>query len=172
MFFVGDKADKADGKTQFCALMMLAGGVVTMRSSKLTHIGNSVAHNEYMALYFGHHMLVWMRQLLEEMGLTEMIAQPTVMLADNTAANSLSREDIVTTGNQYMYIYLPYHYNKEVQELGFSIVEHIRTKRNISDLGTKPVDRVTLELLLGPLTGYDTRLIQEIIKELQDKGLY
>jgi hypothetical protein len=35
------------------------------------------------------------------MGLGYVIEKPTVLFADNVAANKLSKEDIVTHGNQY-----------------------------------------------------------------------
>ena len=78
-------------------------------SKKLRHIGLSSEHNEYMAMHFAHQGLIWVRQLFEELGLTDLIKAPTVMLADNKPANILSQEDIVTTGNQYMYLpYVPF----------------------------------------------------------------
>ena len=83
---------------------------------------------------------------------------------------SSAQEDIVTTGNQY--ILLAYHYNKEVQELKYSIVHYLNSKRNISDLMTKAVDHQTMVRLVEALSGYDTRLLMDIIKELQAKELY
>ena len=78
----------------------------------------------------------------------------------NKPANILSKEDIVTSGNQYMY--LPYHFNKEVQEMGLSKVDYINTLDNISDLGTKAVDATTLKTLAPAALGHDHRLIKKI----------
>jgi hypothetical protein len=103
-----------------------------------------------------------------EMGLGSFIERPTVMFADNTAANTLSREDVVTHGNQY--VALAYHYNKEVQEQGVSRVHYIKTDDNISDLMSKCVDVATRKRLQGALSGYDTRLIRRI--ELQVMEIY
>ena len=103
-------------------------------SRKLKHVGMSSAHNEYMAMYYMHQTLIWFRQLLGEMDFQKLIVEPTITLADNLAANTLSHKDVVTHGNQYMY--LPFHYNKEVQEQGFSWVEYINTLLNIADLMT------------------------------------
>ena len=36
-----------------------------------------------MALYYAHQQLIWIRQLLQEMGLDELVALPTVMFADS-----------------------------------------------------------------------------------------
>ena len=51
---------------------------------------------------------------------------------------------MITSGNQY--IYLPYHFNKEVQEMGFSEVAYVPTLKNISDLFTEAVDSGTIRL--------------------------
>ena len=155
-----NKPDRHDGKCQYGYVIFWMGGPIIEISKKLKHIGLSSEHNEYMAMSFANQSIVWMRQLLHEMGLDEIIEKPTVLLADNRAANTLATEDIVTNGNQYMY--LPYHYNKEVQLEGFSAVKWVITGQNISDLLTKAADRPTVQRLSPALTGYDTVLVQKL----------
>ena len=156
MVDASNKPDPADGKAQFGGVFMFMGGSVLDISRKLRHCGLSSAHNEYMAMYYVHQALVWFRQLIVEMGLHELVSKPTIMLADNIAANTLSQEDVISHGNQYMY--LPFHYNKEVQEQGFSRVDYVNTKQNISDLMTKAGG---IELMAS-LTGHDTRLVEAL----------
>jgi len=163
MVDASNKPDPADGKAQFGGVIMFMGAAVIDISRKLKHCGLSSAHNEYMAMYYVHQALVWFRQLITEMGLTYLIDKPTVMFADNIAANTLSQEDVVSHGNQYMY--LPFHYNKEVQEQGFSNVNYINTLRNISDLMTKCGGSVEMKGLMGALTGSDTTLITKLAAE-------
>jgi hypothetical protein len=155
-----NKPDPSDGKAQFGGAIMFMGASVLDISRKLKHVGLSSAHNEYMALYYMHQALVWFRQLMGEMGLQYLICKPTVTLADNMAANTLSHEDVVTHGNQYLY--LPFHYNKEVQEQGFSHVFYINTIYNIADLMTKAGGSKEMKGLMGALTGHDTRLIEQL----------
>ena len=145
---------------------MFMGAAVIDVSRKLKHVGISSAPNEYMAMYYMHQTLIWFRQLLGEMGLQNLIAKPTITLADNLAANTLSHEDVVTHGNQYMY--LPFHYNKEVQEQGFSWVEYINTLLNIADLMTKAGGSKEMKGLMGALTGHDTRLVQQLAVRCAD----
>ena len=57
---------------------------------------------------------------------------------------------------------MPYHYNKEVQELGFSEVQFVKSSENLADLLTKAPDTKVFLELKGPLTGYDTRLIMQL----------
>ena len=81
----------------------------------------------------------------------------TVLFADNIPANTLAKEDIVTSGNQY--IFLPYHYNKEVQEEGHSLVAYIVSGDNLSDLLTKAVGTKEINTLYEALTGHNLELI-------------
>ena len=95
----------------------------------------------------------------------DLIAKPFVRLADNKPENILSKEDIISSGNQY--IFLPYRFNKEVQELGFSAVLYVKSVDNISDLMTKAVDAHTVNELVPALTGHDLRLITKLIAGLE-----
>ena len=54
-----------------------------------------------MALHFCIKQIVWLRQLMEEIGLGAYVSQPTVVYADNRQANNLCREEVVTAGNMY-----------------------------------------------------------------------
>jgi hypothetical protein len=155
-----------DGICQWGCAFHLMGGPICTISKKLRQVGLSSEHNEYMAMYYAHQQLVWIRQLIQEMGLGNLIELPTVMFADNKAANTLSREDVVTHGNQY--VALAYHFNKEVQEQGVSTVHYVNTVNNISDMMSKCVDVATRKNLQGALSGHDLRLITKMALEVQD----
>jgi len=166
---------KSDGLSQYGYVITWMGGPVGECSKKLPQVALSSAHAEYMAMYYAHQYLAWFRNLLREMDLEDVIKQPTVMFADNKAANILSKEDVVSHGNQY--VGLSYHYNKEIQEMNESLVHYIVTDDNISDLMTKCVEVTARRRLQGPLSGYDTRLIRRlekdairILDERQNKG--
>ena len=157
------KADPYDQKCQYGAVGLWMGGPIMDISKKLTHISLATQTAEYMAMAFAHQAMVWMRQLFQEMDLIHLIEHSTLMFGDNKPANILATEDVVTSGNQY--VYLPYHYNKEVQELGLSIVHYVRTKDNISDLLTKAVKVAEFKALVNALTGHDVSLINRLIAE-------
>ena len=91
---------------------------------------------------FTHQSIVWMRQLLDEIGLSFITEKPEILLADSKPVNIVSKEDIITSGNQY--IYLPYYFNKEVQEMCFSEVAYVPTLKDISVLFTKALDSGTI----------------------------
>ena len=147
-------SDPVDGKCQYGYCIMMSGGPVIYQSKKLGHVSpnGSASHCEYMALCHCNQSVVWLRQLLLELDCGDLIMTPTVVYGDNKQANNLVDEDIVTSGNQY--IYLPYHYNKEVSEQGFVSIRDIRTAFNVADLFTKPVTRDKIQALAGQLLGY------------------
>ena len=67
-----NKPDPADGHCQYgdvCMWMARDGADVVGHSKGLKHVGLSPQHNGYMAMAFTHQLVVWMRQLLNEMGL-------------------------------------------------------------------------------------------------------
>ena len=125
---------------------------------------------------FSNQAIVWMRQLFMEMGLDEYVKDPTVLFADNIPANTLAKEDIVTSVNQY--IHLPYLYNKEVQEEGHSLVSFIFIGDNMSDPLTKAVGTNEIDTLYSELTGHNMKLLlryadkaAELILKLNSKRL-
>ena len=120
-------------------------------SKKLAHVGLNSFHNEYMAQCESAKCCVWLRQLLGELELHDMIERPTVIFGDNNAALNLTVEDFISTGNQY--VYLPYHYNKEVVELGYVKFYPKAGKVNLADLFTKPVTKQVIDALLSYLRG-------------------
>ena len=75
------------------------------------------------------------------MGYSDMVSDPTAVRGDNTAANQLCYEDIVTSGNQF--IITPYHNNKGVVTLRLVEVKYIKSEDNLADLTTNAVDRTT-----------------------------
>ena len=132
-----NKDDPSDGKTQY-GYCIYWGGPLIVKSSKLTHVGVNSTYNEYMALHYCIKQIVWMRQMLVEIGLADLVSSPTMIHADNKQANNLCNEDVVTAGN--MYFRTGYHYNKEAVRDKYVKVSYIHTSLNLSDICTKSLD--------------------------------
>ena len=132
---------------------MMSGGPIATTSKKLAHVGLSAFHNEYMALKHAASTVMWIRQLLAEIGCDHMVKAPTVIYGDNTAANTLTAKDFITTGNQH--IYLPYHYIKELVNDKQVQVKYMPTKMNLADIYTKSVSPQVIESLLSYAVGTD-----------------
>ena len=87
--------DPADGVSQYGYSLMWMGGPIATCSKKLGHVGLSAYHNEYMALRYAAAEVMWIRQLLEEMGCGCFVKSPTLMYAyygdnDSEQANRLT----------------------------------------------------------------------------------
>jgi hypothetical protein len=164
--FMSDASNKPDPHDGICHAGFtghLANGPLISKSSKLKHCGLSSEHNEYMGLTSCLRAVVWLRQLLGEIGQQNMIDAPTVVYADNIQANRLCKEHFVTTGNQH--IYMPYHWNREVIEAGMAVVLWVNTVYNISDIMSKNVAPGVQKILDPLLSGYGD--ISKLIMQLE-----
>ena len=81
---------------------------------------------------------------MDESGVGSLCSKPTVGYADNTQANNLCGDDLVTAGN--MYLRTGYHYNKEAMADGYCEVSYVHTSLNLSDAITEALgsDKKTL----------------------------
>jgi hypothetical protein len=142
-----------DCKDQYGWVIMWQGGPVAWASRKHAHVGRSTAHVEYMALSQCYSNIICFRQLLEELFVDDVNDRPTIIFGDNKAANILTEEHFVSSGNQY--ILSSYHCIKEGYQLGLIKVLDRKSKENISDILTKNVGVGEIDALLGQLTGYE-----------------
>ena len=161
--------DLHDGLAQAGYTVMMCSGPVIFNSRKLKHKApnGAASHVEYMALCNANQAVVWLRQLLYELDFHELLDHATLVYGDNKQANTLCKEDVVTAGN--MYIYLSYHWNKEVEENGFADVRNVRTALNIADLFTKPVPGHKIKDLMNKLIGYEFIDFDEIDEGFNSK---
>ena len=148
-----NKGDYSDSKCQYGHVIMLYGGPIIWSSKKHTHVGLSSSHNEYMALMHACVDIIWLRQLLTELGITDMVNSPMITLGDNDQATKLSREDINTPGNRYIRTH--FHFAKECVEKQLICPRRVSTTDNISDMMTKPLSRQYIGYLRPKMTGYE-----------------
>ncbi|CAI7845381.1 unnamed protein product, partial [Closterium sp. NIES-53] len=80
---------KADGTSIGGYVCLFGGGAVSWRSKKQNEVGLSSCETEYMALHHGAKEVVWLRRLLEEIGVCQ--KEPTVILCDNELAVKLAK---------------------------------------------------------------------------------
>ncbi|CAI7910117.1 unnamed protein product [Closterium sp. NIES-54] len=80
---------KADGTSIGGYVCLFGGGAVSWRSKKQNEVGLSSCETEYMALHHGAKEVVWLRRLLEEIGVCQ--KEPTVIFCDNESAVKLAK---------------------------------------------------------------------------------
>jgi len=150
LFDASNKALLSNGTCMHGVALMWMDGPLWTHSSRLIHVGQSIQHNEYMSLTTAAKKLVWITQLLDEIGIQ--YKRPIEMFGDNVQANRLASENIITPGNQY--IASQYHFNKEKVEEGLMTVQWLDTNLNLADIYTKPLTKAKCDQLMPDLLGY------------------
>jgi hypothetical protein len=171
---MSDASNKAPPEDSLCYhgwVIMWAGGPIASASKKLTNVGTSSEQNEYMGMFYAIKAIVWLRQLMEEMGWNEYITSPTVVFGDNICANRLCKQHFVSTRNQH--IYTPYHWVREAVVNGFAEIKWCKTEFNLADLFTKSVPMQVIIKLVNILTGYgDLTKLQQILEANLDQDAH
>ena len=84
------------------------------------------------------------------------------MYGDNTAANKLTKENKIATGDQF--IDAPYHWVQELVRNKKIIVLYVNTNTNVADIHTKSITRQTVEKLVNKACGHETLWQNELIQ--------
>ncbi|CAI7789342.1 unnamed protein product [Closterium sp. NIES-54] len=87
--YVSATASVADGTSIGGYVCLFGGGAVSWRIMKQNKVGLSSCETEYMALHHGAKEVVWLRRLLEEIGVCQ--KETTVILCDNESAVKLAK---------------------------------------------------------------------------------
>ena len=172
-----NKQDPKSGKCQYGFDIRMAGGPFITHSSLLTNVGYGAPSQEHMALSecVGHMSIrwtcatvLWMRRLFSEIGLSAWVEDPTTILSDSVTAIDWAKFGKITPGNNYLA--LAYHQVREWVENNTVAPVHIRGWDNISDLGTKPVEKQVIDRLLRFYVGLEDTL-PEYIPPISKKKL-
>ncbi|CAI7767049.1 unnamed protein product [Closterium sp. NIES-53] len=84
---------KADGTSIGGYVCLFGGDAVSWHSKKQNEVGLSSCETEYMALPHGVKEVVWLRRLLEEIGVCQ--REPTVIFCDNESAVKLAKNSFL-----------------------------------------------------------------------------
>jgi hypothetical protein len=73
-----------------------------LRFARTQDTTKSAAEDEHMTAFHCAIWCVWLRHLLTEMHYVILVAQPTVMVGDNSQATPWAHEHIITDGNRFI----------------------------------------------------------------------
>lgn len=97
MLDASNKGGPSDSKRAYGLCGIWMGGPIIAVPKKLEHSSSATAANTaangYMAISHTAKYAVWLRQLLVEMDLRDLVSNPTPILADDTAANQWVKDD-------------------------------------------------------------------------------
>jgi hypothetical protein len=141
--------DLDDRKSTTGVLVKINGCAVAWRSQKQKSVATSSAEAEYMALGDATKEVLWLRQLLKEMGFTQ---DSTLMLGDNEAANITAKNDSHHT--RMKHIDIKHHFIREHIEAKHILIHWVPTAKQQADLLTKAVGRNIFEELRAKAMGH------------------
>ena len=93
-------------------MFLLRGGAITWSSRKQSSVALSTVEAEYMALSVATQEAIWLRQLQEELGVTE--PGPTLIYEDNQGAISMANNPVFHKRTKHVQIC--YHFVHEAVE--------------------------------------------------------
>ena len=104
-------------------------------------MAQSTAEAEFLAITPGSNSLVWLRNVLKEMGLG--YARASTVYTDNDVARATSNNPV--HHSRMKQISLKYFLVRDLIKLGVIAVGRIDTTLNPADIGTKPLGRLEFD---------------------------
>lgn len=135
--------DKDDRHSTTGNVFMMAGSSVNWLSKKQSVVALSTAEAEYIALSTATQEAVWLRRLLEELGVHK--EKPTVIMEDNQGAIAIAQNPV--NHSRTKHIDIRHHYVREAIQDGIITLEYCSTKEMVADLLTKPLPKVQFQKL-------------------------
>ncbi|PKU73010.1 Retrovirus-related Pol polyprotein from transposon TNT 1-94 [Dendrobium catenatum] len=142
--WAGDQSDRKS-TTGYC---MFFGNTLTSWSvKKQATIARSSTEAEYRALASAAAEILWLRQLLQELGCPQKL--PTILYCDNTSAIALAHNPVFHARTKH--IEVDGHFIRECIQNNSIQVHHISSKDQIADFFTKSLSAAQFKYLLNKL---------------------
>lgn len=122
---------------------MLGGGAVSWASKKQPIVTLSTTEAEYVAAAYGACQAVWLRNVLENVGVDQ--GTGTLLMCDNSSTIKLSK-NLVLHGRS-KHIHVRYQFLRELVNDEVICLEYYSTLEQLSDIMTKPVKLEVFEKL-------------------------
>ena len=104
----------------------------------------STTEAEYIVLTEGAKEMVWLRRLLEELGLEQ--TEPTSVHSDNLGSITLSHD--ATYHARTKHINVAYHFIRERIASNEATVTYVQSEENLADVMTKALDALKHRYLM------------------------
>jgi hypothetical protein len=130
--------DVVDRRSYSGLVVFIGDTPVAWRSKKQTCTSMSTQEAEYIAMSEGAKDLVWIGNLIEELGLqTKEEIWPIPVKCDSTSAIRLANNDMTSTRSKH--IDLKFHYIRECVLNEKIVLEYVNGEENVADIFTKPL---------------------------------
>jgi hypothetical protein len=124
---------------------------VSWASKKQNFVALSIAKAEYIATGHCYAQLLWMRQTLRDYGYK---LSKVPLLCDNESAIRMA--DNPVEHNRTKHIDIQYHFLRDHQQRGDIEIAYVKTKDQLVDIFTKPLDEKTFSKLRNELNILDS----------------
>lgn len=118
---------------------------VAWSSKKQSTVAISSTEAEYVAAAYASQELVWLRQLLSDMGLP--MTSATTLFEDNQGCIGMIQSE--RSSSRTKHIDVKYHLLRDLREQGIINVKYCPTDKMTADMMTKPLPRDTLRTFAG-----------------------
>jgi len=133
-----DYANSMDDRRSVTGFVnFMAEGPITWQSKTQASVALSTMEAEYMALAAETQEAIWLRMVLEELGVP--IAGPIAIREDNKACQMFA--DHAGNFSRTKHIDVRYHFVRERLERGEIRVDYVRTDEQVADIFTKALPR-------------------------------
>ncbi|CAH9095526.1 unnamed protein product, partial [Cuscuta europaea] len=139
----GWASDPDDCRSQHGFSVYYGGNLVSWSSRKQQVVSRSSTEAEYRAIAFAAAELIWIRQLLQEMGTP--FTPPPIILCDNLSATFLTANPVFHQRSKH--IKIDFHFVREQVQSGALVVRHVRSIDQVADIFTKAVGTTRFQAL-------------------------
>lgn len=134
--FASSDIENRRSVTGYC--IYLNGGLVSWSSSMQKTTSTSSSEAEYRAVHAAAKEVIWLRNILSELGYPQ--THPSVILCDNSNCVDLSNSLISIGSSKLKHIETVYHQTRDFVNEGKIAIIHVDSVHNIADMLTKPLE--------------------------------
>ena len=135
-------------------LVLLNGSPLTWRSGKQSIVTHSTTEAEYVQASDGTKEIVWVRNLLTDMGVK--IEGPTVLYEDNNGCIAMTENPLHHKRTKH--IDISYHYTRDMVENEIVVLKKVSSEEQLADILTKPLGKVAFQRLVKGLNMRETHV--------------
>ena len=117
--------------------------VINWISKKQSTVALSTAEAEYMSISAAIQEVIWINQLMNELGFN--VIKPMIVYSDNQSAIAMSNNDV--HHNRTKHIDIRHHFIRDIIKQGNVTLDWISTQDQVADILTKPLVSTLFEKL-------------------------
>lgn len=149
-FADADWAGSCDDRKSYTGyVFLLAGSSISYESKKQPTVALSTAEAEYMAISSAAKEIIYLRNLLVELGFGRCVKQATTLFGDNISAQQLVRNPVFHARSKHIDIKV--HHVREIYQKGHISLKYVSSVENTADIFTKVLMKSKHQLLLPKL---------------------